>query len=389
MRARFGLFAYPWDFDRATLERRLTAVKALGMGRLVIAVLYHDGRQLLPAGPERVVWVEGGRSYVPLTESRYPPGLVPPPAAAEPSLEEIAAAARALALDVEAWTVTLHRDDLVRARSDRLPLVENVFGERHRAHLCPSAEETFVYLHAHLEDIAAAGFDRVVLEGCHFPPLAHGYHHESLLAPLGPLDRWLLSLCFCPSCDGEAVRPLVATMLEAKLAGSEPIDPAPVDPDALDPALRALFDARCDAVTSLVARAREGLDLTVRFADQVAVAGELFRTGWPGPRPAALDGPLHGLRYTELAEVCDSVVALGYLSDVDALRVHVAAYLDLGVPPERLGVVLRPMPPDSATVDELGEKLELVRSLGVEQVDFYNLGFARESDLEMLRMAIS
>lgn len=387
--AEFGLFAYPWDFDEASLRRRLELVVSLGVGRLVLAALYHDGRQLSPGGPRRIAWVRGGQSYVPVRAERYPDGLAPQPATAALGFAEIAAAARELGLEVEAWTVSLHRDDLVANPDPALPRIANAFGEHQLAWLCPSAPAVGDYLRAHVEDLAEAGADAVVLEGCYYPPLAHGYHHESHFDALGGRTAWLLSLCFCDACRALVAGIDVAAVrdeIDRALAGDGNEDLTSLA--QLEPELRGLALARCDAVTALVARLAVG-PVPIRYADQAVIAGPIFRTGCAGPSPAAFAGWRFGLDYAGLGEHAEAVVALGYLADLAELRGHLDAYEELGVPSGRLDVALRPLTPDSSGAAALADKIRLARAAGARRVDFYNLAFARDADLESLGRAIA
>jgi hypothetical protein len=46
------------------------------------------------------------------------------------------------------------------------------------------------------------------------------------------------------------------------------------------------------------------------------------------------------------------------------------------------------MPPDCRSADNLAEKVELVRKLGVGRVDFYHYGFFRLRALDWIRQSL-
>jgi hypothetical protein len=390
-----GIFAYPWDFDSRTLRHRLERLAAIGLRRIILAVLYHEGRQLLPGAPVHVKWVRGGKSYVPVTTHRYPGGLAPDRAPDGLDSAEVLSTAREVGIDVDGWTVTLHRDDLVNAPGGEIPCVVNAFGEPDPVHLCPSSPIAEQYLLAHLRDISAAGFKSVTLEGCHFPAFRHGSHHESLLLPLGARHRWLLSICFCDACqaqapaiDIESLQKSVAAELQMVFSGQLPSFEAPLTRESLKPDLLTLCDSRSGVVSRLIARLASATSLSIRFADQVAVGGAMFQTGRAGPEASARDAWQYGIDYLALSAACEGVAALGYLEDRDDLGRHLRAYIELGALPPSLHAVVRPMPPDTGSVEDLREKLAMIAELGITRTDFYSLSYCRETDLDTLAMAL-
>jgi hypothetical protein len=54
-----------------------------------------------------------------------------------------------------------------------------------------------------------------------------------------------------------------------------------------------------------------------------------------------------------------------------------------------LNVVVRPMPPDCDSDQNLRAKLDLVRELGLARVDFYHYGLMRLDALDRIRAATS
>jgi hypothetical protein len=390
-----AISAYPWDFDRASLPRRLDRLAEIGLRRVTLAVLYHEGRQLLPGAPVHVKWVRGGVSYVPVAAARYPPGLAPDQASWGLPCEDILEAASKAGMSVDAWSVTLHRDDLVHASTAEIPAVVNAFSERDPVHLCPSSPVTEEYLLAHLADISAAGFVNVMLEGCHYPSFRHGAHHESLLLPIGERHRWLLSLCFCNACqtrlptvDLASLQRSVAVELKKVFSGELESLGAPLELEGLAVELQALARARAEVVSNLFARLSSGTSMSLRFADQPAAAATFYTGRAAGTVPPAYYAWQYGIDYPSLAASCGAIAAPGYLADISEFRVHLQAYFDLGASPSAIHAIVRPMPPDTYSAANLCEKLDLIAGLGIPRTDFYSLSFSREADLDTLAQAL-
>ena len=95
-----------------------------------------------------------------------------------------------------------------------------------------------------------------------------------------------------------------------------------------------------------------------------------------------------GVDVSDLARVCDGVEALGYAADPYRVGSDLAAYRALIGDPARLGLLLRPMPPDNRDAENLAAKLALARDLGLSRADFYHYGFCRLSALDRVRQTL-
>ena len=107
----------------------------------------------------------------------------------------------------------------------------------------------------------------------------------------------------------------------------------------------------------------------------------------PDPRFFDSIGPLSLGDLARLTGSCREVEVLGYVADVERLR------LDLETYRQHLGgcaitLALRPSPPDCDTPDNLTAKVRLARDLGVSRVDFYHYGFVRLEALDWIRAAL-
>jgi hypothetical protein len=85
-----------------------------------------------------------------------------------------------------------------------------------------------------------------------------------------------------------------------------------------------------------------------------------------------------------VARACDGIEAIGYAAEPARLRSDLAAYGESAV-----SVVLRPTTPDCDSPDNLREKVELARGVGLRRVDFYHYGFMRLDALDWIREALT
>jgi hypothetical protein len=96
-----------------------------------------------------------------------------------------------------------------------------------------------------------------------------------------------------------------------------------------------------------------------------------------------------GIDQAELADVCDTVAATGYAADPGRLNLDLDAYQTLVPNASRLGLVLRPMPPDCRSADNLAAKVALARERGLGRLDFYHYGFCRLQALDWIQQALA
>jgi hypothetical protein len=128
------------------------------------------------------------------------------------------------------WTVFLHNTALGLAHPDVTQ--QNCFGDRAApADLCPSHPDVRAYAEALARSVARQGVDSVVAESLHFGYFKHGYHHDRCFAELGPVEEFLLGLCFCVHCraraaaagaDAESARAASARILGRVFDGAAP-----------------------------------------------------------------------------------------------------------------------------------------------------------------------
>jgi hypothetical protein len=375
---------------------------------LTMAVAYHDARDLFPHNPvHKVRYLEGGAVFFQPDESRYV-GLQLQPRVAELArtvdpLGDVCAAAGERGMDVNAWVVFLHSDRLGFTHPECA--TQNAFGDRYLTDLCPSNPEVRAYARALASDVARYEVSTILAESLHFHGLGHGYHHERYFEELGTVGTHLLGLCFCIHClraasragvDAEMVHRSVRDELGRWFVGGGPRDEGSEEltRDRLavfgGKQLLGYLDTRIETVTSLAAEVSDavGQSTTVTFLD-LSGAEKGFATGHPTGDAAPTIGWQTGLDVTALAEVCDTIEATGYAADPVRLRFDLDAYRSLLAGASRLGLVLRPMPPDCRSADNLAAKVALAREWGLKRLDFYHYGFCRLRSLDWIRQSLT
>jgi hypothetical protein len=379
-----------------------------GVDGLTMAVAYHDARDLFPHNPVRKVrYLEGGAVFFPPDVARYEGMRLQPRVSklvrSRDPLGELCEAASNRGMRVNAWAVFLHNDRLGFAHPECA--TQNAFGDRYLTDLCPSNPDVRMYARTLASDIARYGISTILSESLHFHGLGHGYHHERYFEELGAVGTYLLGLCFCEHCleaarrrgvDAAMVHRLVRDELERRFVGgggSE--DPDALTREDLEPLggeqMLGYLDARTETVTSLldgVATAASGGGAGFAFLD-LCGAEKGFATGHPEGDAAPALGWQMGIDHTAGADVCDTVSATGYAADPGRIDLDLDAYEALVPDASRLGLVLRPMPPDCRSADNLAAKVALARERGLGRLDFYHYGFCRLDALDWIHQALA
>jgi hypothetical protein len=373
-----------------------------GVDELTLAVAYHDARDIFPHSPSRKVrYLEGGAVFFRPDDSRYG-GLRPRVsglAGRGDPLGELREAADERGMGVNAWIVFMHNDRLGFEQPECA--TQNAFGDRYLTDLCPANPEVRAFAGALAADVAGYGVSNIFAESLHFHGLGHGYHHERYFEDLGAVGTFLLGLCFCEHCldaardagvDAHMVRHSVRGELERRFEQEPDGETGELAREQLERVggteLLGYLGSRMGTVTSLaeeVSAASAGT--RVVFMD-LSGAEKGFPTGEPEGEPAPTLGWQMGVDVFDLAAACDGVEALGYAADPGRVGLDLATYRALIGDPARLGLLLRPMPPDNRHANNLAAKLALARDLGLARTDFYHYGFCRLSALDRVRQAL-
>jgi hypothetical protein len=196
-------YSYPWDY----LDDPSAATRArdVGVDVLAVAASYHASRIVSPLHPtRRVMDVPHSAIYVPVHDEVWRGHrLIPrqPTWTSENDLFGLAQRQlRDVGLEVDAWIVLTHNDDLGRDNPDLV--VHNAFGDTYPYALCPSAPDVHEYCLTLVEEIISTTACRgVVLEAWGPMGVEHASQHDkSDFASWSTTVKQLLSLCFCNEC---------------------------------------------------------------------------------------------------------------------------------------------------------------------------------------------
>ncbi|WP_432083064.1 hypothetical protein [Streptomyces sp. WAC 04229] len=229
-------FVYPWDVNGD--PEAPARVADLGVSQVTLASAYHSTRALTPRHPRhRVVTAEHSAVLYPPDAARWE-GRVPRPyragdwAPGDAWGEAADALARA-GLEVSTWVVLAHNSRL-GAEHPHTSVV-NAYGDRYPWAPCIAQPATRAYL----TDLAAEAAVRpgargTELESLGWYGLAHLHAHDKTGGvALGDAGQYLMSLCFCPDCQGgyggqgldaDGLAAAVRTALEPVWRGTVPSD---------------------------------------------------------------------------------------------------------------------------------------------------------------------
>jgi hypothetical protein len=401
-----ALFTFAHDIvDEGAGAVVANVVDRAGANGVLMAVTYHDGRDVFPHGRTgHVRYLEPGVAYFRPNEAAYADSPIKPRASALAAevdpLEALLSAARPRDVDVHAWAIFLHHDRI----GDHLAYTpRNAFGDPIKTDLCASNPAARAWSRALARDVASRGVSSIFAEAVQFFPLEHGVHHERYFLDLGPRTRFLLGLCFCDSClavarsqgiDGARLRAWVAGQITDAFDG-EVDDPAGELSRAeigelASGDLGAWLRMREGVVTSLTLELREvvaefGVRLTLM---DPSGARKGYATGRPTGDPSPTIAWQLGMDLAGLASATDTVEMIGYAADTGWIANDVAAYRNVLGAGTGLNVALRPAPPDSSTAENLRAKVELATRAGVRRVDFYHYGLIRLDALDRIRLAL-
>ncbi|MBA3791024.1 MAG: hypothetical protein M3397_08535 [Actinomycetota bacterium] len=409
-----SMFAFATDLSGEGLDAVLENVQhRAGVEEITLAAAYHAGRDVFPHNPSgRVRYLEAGAAFFRPNAALYDGLLLKPRTSSlvdgdsekllrgDP-LGELCEAAGRRGMKTNAWLVFLHNDRLGFEHPECA--TQNAFGDRYLTDLCPANPEVRAYCRALATDVARYGVSNIFAESLHYHGLGHGYHHERYFEDLGAVGTFLLGLCFCEHCleaasrdgvDGETARRSVREELLLRFEREVDDEPDELTRERLEPfggeELLGYLDSRTSTVTSLAGEvsAAAGEHAVLIFLD-ISGAEKGFATGKPEGGAAPGIGWRMGIDVTALAGACDAVEALGYAADPTRVGSDLAAYRTLIGDPSKLGLLLRPMPPDNRSAENLADKLSLARDLSLARADFYHYGFCRLNALDRVRRALS
>jgi hypothetical protein len=202
---RTNLWCYLWDLADEGVDAALDRIQGVvGASGISVATSYHSVSQLRPregVSPREFhspggVWFQPESSHY--SASRLKP-VVGGWLRSRNPLKQIAEGCVQRGLDLRSWTVCCH-SSLLAGRHPEYAC-KNVFGDANPTWLCPANPDVAGYLRGLVSDLSNNyAFDTIELEAPTWPEPLHGHGHEKVGTLPGPVERFLLGLCFCESC---------------------------------------------------------------------------------------------------------------------------------------------------------------------------------------------
>jgi hypothetical protein len=393
---RVTTYAYPWDVARLGAERVLDELAESGFSAIDLAATYHPIDALSPRDGVRLFTSRRGAVHFPARPERYArivPSFDPDPAvrAAWPAVER---AASARGIGVNSWTVLLFQPWIADAHPDCARVLPD--GDPVGTVLCQSSPDVQEYFSILCEDLVDQfGIEMLRLEMAEAPTWDYGWLRPRVLVDVPALARQLLAVCFCASCrragrevgiDPEAVRARVQAAVAAELDADRPQGPADAERAAdlvADTELRAYVLLQERAAIELVRGTVERIDPRRR------------------PRVSTIVNTPHELllgedQRTVIAEqlaVVDQTLVFPWEPERASLVAELAAQaqpavgLTTFVVPVNLGVLTGAGGADDGG-DRVRQGLRAAKAYGLEEVNVYNYGLLRRSDVSSILTAI-
>ena len=380
-----SMWIYLWDLLDEGYPEVLQRLKEHGLTSISVATAYHAGRFLEPHNPKRkVVFLEDGTVYFSPEPSLYDRIKPVPNSLVEQGhgLKEAKKNAEKMGMLTRSWVVCCHNTTL----GTRYPDVacETVFGDKLYHNLCPSNDDVRKYISALVRDVALHGIDTIELEALQFQGYSHGYHHERDGIPLNGGMKFLLGLCFCPSCikraseakvDIASVRKFTRTTLETHFA----------NPSALGERYAGIDQLPADIFTPFL---NWRMSVVGSFIEELA--DEIRATSVKLRPMVSLDPSAQrsvGVDARRVADATGGVLALGYFKDGAALRTPLAS-LQSQVAGRAITVGFQVGLPESGGKAEFLSRMSAAKELGISNFNFYNYGLIPYENLEWIKESL-
>lgn len=377
------MWAYVWDFLEEGPDVCAKKLKEdLGVDGVSVATIYHSVEHWRLRSPHPSFFRSEGRVYFrpserTLEKSPLKPPLYMPDSPSDP-LEKVAKACDKAGLQLVSWTVCLHNSEIGR----RYPEVQmrNVFGMGYPTNLCPANSAVQELLALLLSDLTQRyPIAEVELESAGYGGIGHSHGHEKIAFTPGPLERYLLSLCFCPHClkaaqeaglEASGIRAPVEKMLKQAFAEGKPLGISIDEFLAQHPPLRRFQHIREEIVRKFLNSLKAASSAPLCFYDM----GSRFESGAP---------------IQEVASIVDKVMALAYTPQtgrVETTLLHLAGLVGNKCK-KALGLCI--FPPATTREEEIRANALAGARAEVENINFYHYGIALEPHLEWTKKAIA
>jgi hypothetical protein len=358
-----------------------------------MAFHYHSGKLLQPHAPRPRLHFSDidGVQFRPSLSRYRDTGIKPNVsrrALERDVLEEVRVEADALGLDVIAWIVCLHTSGQAARHPEAAQTT--VYGDPLAFSLCPSHPDVREYVTQLVVDVAVTYEPSAVeLESLEYLPFSHGHHHELAGIALDPYHEFLLGLDFNPhtradmeqrGVDVERVASFVRSELDRFFAGHAEETGAGFDylPKVFlaRPEVLAFMQARMAIITELFAHVAGA----VRAASRTKVHAILSM--WRPVHHAWAEG----YDPASLAAIVDRIGLPAYYPPAGIAREVVHLRRDLGSLESVTGLVDAGAPLVTCEAGLIAAA-DLLQSLGINALAFYNYSLVREETLDWIRIA--
>jgi hypothetical protein len=379
------IWTYVWDFLDDGVDEVLRFLKTeIGLDAISLATSYHTVEHLRPHtrgrrffnSYEAAVYFKPDLSLY--EETHLKPNVSPLASGAVNPLKLISNKCKEHELKLISWTVCLHNSHLGRKYPDCTE--RNAFGESYPPYLCPSNLAVRNYIKALLKDLSRNyDFMGLELESLSFGGFGHFHGHEKIGFELNNVTVFLLSLCFCQSCqqrakdmniDTNSLRQKVKKLLADVFSSGEPLK-VKFEELLADkaPELQSYLEMRQDSISSLIREVKAEVETPI-FAIDMG------------------DPKVSGLNLKEISNVADRVEILCYSASEQAVSDSISKVKGTISTAENLTTGFScyyPASPDQAT---LQRNVKKAFGLGATGFSFYNYGIMPKPNLTWVKEAI-
>jgi hypothetical protein len=386
---------FPWDVASEGAESCLRAIAGLGCNSVILSPNYHRARLFRPRTlgfyNRPVDWCD----FRPQQALYEEPTLLPP---VNPDEQCVAAtgqameSARSQGLDPIMSVIGCHNTTIGLSHPELC--MENALGDRYAFALCPAEPRVRSFLGSLVRDIARQYRPgSILLDSFSFLDAVHREHHELMFISPGAFGKYLLSLCFCPTCterlqraglNGENLRTQVKVLIQASVSRGPEIRSAETERDELNgllmefPDFQTVARIRSDIVAELLAHVK------VCSADEgVPVHSQSGLLARPTSR-AWTEGA--GLR--RRAESCNKIFLQAHWPSARE-SIQDMTWAATVLPADRLVLGTMASEDNIPSEADLVQRATAAKRIGAAGISFYNYGLISGERLEWIRGANS
>jgi hypothetical protein len=259
------------------------------------------------------------------------------------------------------------------------------------SNLCPAQPDVQRYITTLVADIGAIPrITSIELESPSYMGFDHEFHHEKDGVGLTELDKFLLSVCFCPYCmaeaqynniDAQEARTNVAERLTEHLQREFPDQR---EGQAFTEQGLSFFVQQQELYKYLRWRKEPVTRLLESVKAAIPTGVDLISLDLLGPAHAWM----YGINYAALARICDGFVTCCYGMDPTEVEHNIAeARQAIGKP--NLYAGFRLFYPEMQGASALKERITAAKQAGANGIALYNYGLVPQARMQWAKTALS